>query len=51
MRYGPPFRYAHRSDGRRVAYQLVGDGDLDLVFLLKGIPDDWRLYAVELAEG
>jgi pimeloyl-ACP methyl ester carboxylesterase len=33
MRYGPPFRYAHRSDGRRVAYQVVGDGDLDLVFL------------------
>ena len=31
MRYGPPFRYAHRSDGRRVAYQV--DGDLDLVFL------------------
>jgi class 3 adenylate cyclase len=33
MRYGPPFTYAHRSDGRRVAYQVVGDGDLDLVFL------------------
>jgi pimeloyl-ACP methyl ester carboxylesterase len=33
MRYGPPFRYAHRSDGRRVAYQVVGDGDLDLLFL------------------
>jgi class 3 adenylate cyclase len=33
MRYGPPFRYASRDDGRRVAYQVVGDGDLDLVFL------------------
>src|SRR5215204_6076550 len=33
MRYGPPFRYAYREDGRRVAYQVVGDGDLDLVFL------------------
>jgi pimeloyl-ACP methyl ester carboxylesterase len=33
MRYGPPFRYADREDGRRVAYQVVGDGDLDLVFL------------------
>ena len=33
MRYGPPFRYAHRHDGRRVAYQVVGEGDLDLVFL------------------
>jgi class 3 adenylate cyclase len=33
MRYGPPFRYARRQDGRRVAYQVVGQGDLDLVFL------------------
>ena len=33
MRYGPPFRYARRSDGRRVAYQVVGKGELDLVFL------------------
>jgi class 3 adenylate cyclase len=33
MRYGPPFHYAKRPDGRRVAYQVVGDGDLDLVFL------------------
>ena len=37
MRYGPPFRYALRPDGRRVAYQVVGDGDLDLVFLF-GFP-------------
>jgi class 3 adenylate cyclase len=33
MRYGPPFQYARRRDGRRLAYQVVGDGDLDLVFL------------------
>jgi class 3 adenylate cyclase/pimeloyl-ACP methyl ester carboxylesterase len=33
MRYGPPFDYARRQDGRRVAYQVVGGGDLDLVFL------------------
>jgi class 3 adenylate cyclase len=33
MRYGPPFEFADRQDGRRLAYQLVGDGDLDLVFL------------------
>ncbi|MDF2739401.1 MAG: hydrolase [Actinomycetia bacterium] len=34
MRYGPLFQYVRRSDGRRVAYQVVGAGDLDLVFLL-----------------
>ena len=33
MRYGPPFSFARRRDGRRLAYQVVGDGDLDLVFL------------------
>jgi class 3 adenylate cyclase len=33
MRYGPPFRYAVRQGGGRVAYQVVGKGDLDLVFL------------------
>jgi class 3 adenylate cyclase len=30
MRYGPPFKYAVRPDGRRIAYQVAGDGDLDL---------------------
>src|SRR5512132_3280786 len=34
MRYGPPFRYARRQDGRHIAYQVVGEGDLDLVFML-----------------
>jgi pimeloyl-ACP methyl ester carboxylesterase len=34
MCYGPPFQYVRRSDGRRVASQVVGAGDLDLVFLL-----------------
>jgi pimeloyl-ACP methyl ester carboxylesterase len=33
MRYGPPFQFARRRDGRRLAYQVVGDGELDLVFL------------------
>jgi class 3 adenylate cyclase len=33
MRYGPRFDFARRQDGRRVAYQVVGDGDLDLVLL------------------
>jgi class 3 adenylate cyclase len=33
MRYGPPFAFARRRDGRRIAYQVVGEGDLDLVFL------------------
>jgi class 3 adenylate cyclase len=33
MRYGPRFEFARRQDGRRVAYQVVGAGDLDLVFL------------------
>ena len=42
MRYGPPFRYTRRPDGRRVAYQVVGDGDLDLVFLF-GFPSNLAL--------
>ena len=33
MRYGPPFSFARRRDGRRLAYQVVGQGELDLVFL------------------
>jgi hypothetical protein len=33
MRYGPPFSFARRRDGRRLAYQVVGQGGLDLVFL------------------
>jgi pimeloyl-ACP methyl ester carboxylesterase len=33
MRYGPPFATARRRDGRRLAYQVMGEGDLDLVFL------------------
>jgi pimeloyl-ACP methyl ester carboxylesterase/class 3 adenylate cyclase len=34
MRYGPPVRFARRRDGGNLAYQVEGDGDLDLVFLL-----------------
>jgi class 3 adenylate cyclase len=33
MRFGPPVGFARRHDGRNLAYQVVGDGDLDLVFL------------------
>src|SRR6266536_213078 len=33
MRYGPPVRYTRRPDGRNLAYQVLGDGELDLVFL------------------
>jgi pimeloyl-ACP methyl ester carboxylesterase len=34
MRFGPPVRFARRWDGRHLAYQVVGEGGLDLVFLL-----------------
>ena len=34
MRYGPPVRFARRRDGHNLAYQVLGDADLDLVFLL-----------------
>jgi class 3 adenylate cyclase len=34
MRFGPPVRFARRGDGRHLAYQVVGEGGLDLVFLL-----------------
>jgi class 3 adenylate cyclase/pimeloyl-ACP methyl ester carboxylesterase len=34
MRFGPPVRFARRRDGRHLAYQVVGAGELDLVFLL-----------------
>jgi hypothetical protein len=55
MRFGPPFDYALRQDGRRVAYQVVAGSGFSFADRgshgLKGIPDDWQLYAVELAEG
>jgi len=34
MRFGPPAQFARRADGRNVAYQVLGQGELDLVFLL-----------------
>jgi len=37
MRLGPPVAFARRRDGRKLAYQVVGEGDLDLVFLF-GFP-------------
>jgi class 3 adenylate cyclase len=33
MRFGLPVGFARRPDGRRIAYQVLGDGDLDLIFL------------------
>jgi class 3 adenylate cyclase/pimeloyl-ACP methyl ester carboxylesterase len=34
MRFGPPVRFARRRDRRHLAYQVMGEGGLDLVFLL-----------------
>src|SRR5690242_18366687 len=34
MRFGPPVSYTHTPRGSALAYQVVGDGDQDLVFLL-----------------
>jgi class 3 adenylate cyclase len=34
MRFGPPVGFARRPDGHNLAYQVLGDGELDLVFLL-----------------
>ena len=34
MRYGPPVAYALDVHGSAVAYQVLGDGPLDIVFLL-----------------
>jgi class 3 adenylate cyclase len=33
MRFGPPVGFARRSDGRKIAYQVLGDAELDLVFV------------------
>jgi hypothetical protein len=52
----PPVQYASNGD-IHIAYQVLGDGPLDLVagsgiefadrgvHELKGIPGEWRLYA------
>src|SRR4029453_3543877 len=34
MRFGPPVGFARRPDGRRIAYQVLGDAELDLVYVL-----------------
>src|SRR5688572_11949244 len=34
MRFGPPVSFARDPKGSIVAYQVVGSGDLDLVFVL-----------------
>jgi class 3 adenylate cyclase len=34
MRYGPPVAFARNASGSTTAYQVLGDGPVDLVFLL-----------------
>jgi pimeloyl-ACP methyl ester carboxylesterase len=34
MRFGPPVGFARRPDGHKIAYQVLGDAELDLVYLL-----------------
>jgi class 3 adenylate cyclase/pimeloyl-ACP methyl ester carboxylesterase len=34
MRYGPPVAFARNAKGSAMAYQVLGDGPVDLVFLL-----------------
>jgi len=34
MRYGPPVAFARNANGSTVAYQVLGDGPVDVVFLL-----------------
>jgi len=49
----PTTGYAALGD-ERIAYQIIGDGPIDLVvtagwygtYALKGINEDWQLYAV-----
>jgi pimeloyl-ACP methyl ester carboxylesterase len=33
MRFGPPVAFARRPDGHKIAYQVLGDADLDLVLV------------------
>jgi class 3 adenylate cyclase len=33
MRFGPPVAFTRKPNGAHLAYQVLGDGDLDLVFL------------------
>jgi hypothetical protein len=46
MRFGPPVGFARRPDGHRLAYQVLGDADLDLV-LLHGYASHLGLQWVE----
>ena len=34
MRFGPPVSFTHDARGHALAYQVTGQGDLDLVFVL-----------------
>ena len=42
MRPGPEVHFARRPDGRQLAYQVLGSGELDLVFLF-GFPSNLAL--------
>ena len=33
MRFGPPVAFTHTAAGSRLAYQVIGDGERDIVFL------------------
>jgi hypothetical protein len=46
MRFGPSVRFARRPDGHHLAYQVLGDAGLDLIFLL-----GWPTYLGLLWEG
>ena len=41
----PNVQYA-RSGDVSIAYTVSGDGEHDIVVVPKGIPGEWRLYAV-----
>jgi len=46
----PETRYAKRDDGAHIAYQVLGDGPLDLVFLAEGssnVEFSWEIPAYE----
>ena len=43
MTAAPETRYTRSADGTNLAYQITGDGPLDLVFLPTGIPIDLLL--------
>jgi hypothetical protein len=45
MRFGPPVGFARRPDGHHLAYQVLGDAPLDLVWRCCVAPTHGRLKA------